>query len=113
MVYPKKGEPYPILNKAPGILEGIPAIAAFIGKSGNTTLNWINKHGLPATKTPTGRWFTHRGLILQWIYAGHQAELKAKTAFALEEDQVMQLAEKMGISPDLVREKMGIGKDSG
>lgn len=112
MAYPRKGEPYPILNKAPGILEGIPAIAAFIGKSGNTTLNWIVNHGLPATKTPQGRWFTHRGLILQWIYAGHRAELKAKAGFTLEEDQVMQLAEKMNVSPDLVKEKMGIRNES-
>ena len=108
MSHPKKGEPYNILNTAPGILEGIPAIAAFIGKSGNTALNWINKHGLPATKNPQGRWFTHRGLILQWIYAGHQAELKAKARFTLEEDQVEQLADKMGVDMDLVREKMSI-----
>ena len=79
------------------MLEGIASIAEFIGRSYNTTYKWIMEHGLPATKTPEGIWLSHKGLILQWMYAGHQSELKAKAAYSLEPDQIEEMCERWGI----------------
>ena len=73
-----KDKAFPVLNTNPDMLEGLSAIASFIGKSPNTAASWITKHGLPATKLPNGRWLTHKSLVLQWIYAGHRAEIKKK-----------------------------------
>lgn len=92
----KKGEPHRT-NKNPNMLEGIASIAEFIGRSYNTTYKWIMEHGLPATKTPEGIWLSHKGLILQWMYAGHQSELKAKAAYSLEPDQIEEMCERWGI----------------
>ena len=86
-------------NKNPNMLEGIPSIAEFIGKSYDTTVRWITLHGLPATKTPSGRWFTHKGLILQWMVAGHSAELKARARYSLEDDEIAELAKEFNIDP--------------
>ena len=91
-------------NSNPSMLEGIKNIAEFMGKSVNTTTRWILHHGLPATKTPEGRWLTHKGLILQWIYAGHQAEMSSRLANAFEEDEIHRLAHKMDITPEQVME---------
>ena len=115
MTHWKRGMPFR-KNSNPNMLEGIPAIATFIGKSYNTTIIWIREHGLPATKTPQGRWFTHKGLILQWIFAGHQAELGARVQYALEKEQIEELAEKMGVDPAEVFTRMaerekGVPKD--
>lgn len=93
-------------NKNPNILEGLPSIAEWIGKSINTTRLWIREHGLPATKTPRGIWFTHKGLILQWMYAGHQAELKTRIAYALDESEIASLAVKMDVDSEEVIEMM-------
>ncbi len=97
----KLGEPF-IQNANPNILEGLPAIATFLGKSKLTVRRWIFSAGLPVTKLPNGRWFSHKGLILQWIYAGHQAELKARSAVALEPESIAELAVAMNVSPDEV-----------
>jgi len=80
------------------MLEGLPAIATFLGKGIETTRRWIRTEGLPATKLPNGRWLTHKALVLQWIYAGHQAILKNNIAMCLEADQLDLLAEKMNVS---------------
>ena len=72
MVKPKsKLKPKQNLN--PKILEGLAAISDYIGKSPNTTVSWIKNYGLPATKTPDGKWISHVDLILQWFLAGHRA----------------------------------------
>jgi|TARA_Y100000310_G_C20513702_1_gene730117 transposase-like protein len=92
----KRGDPH-FTNKNPNFLEGIPSIAEFIGKSYDTTYKWITKHGLPATKTPSGRWITHKGLIMQWIVAGHQAELKAKARYTLEDSEIEALAREFKV----------------
>ena len=81
-------------NRNPNILEGIPAIADFIGKSRMTALNWIKKHGLPVTKTPEGRWYTHKGLILMWIVMGHEA-LKARGWSALEPETIATIKKEL------------------
>jgi hypothetical protein len=73
-----KGGPYKVNKRNPNILEGVAAIANFIGKSPNTAKRWILEAGLPATKTPEGLWYTHKALILQWIYAGWRAEIAAQ-----------------------------------
>ena len=83
------------------MLEGLREIAGFIGRNIDTTRTYILEHGLPATRLPNGTWFTHKGLILQWIYAGHQAELAARARYTLEEDEIAALAEKMGLDPQV------------
>ena len=99
MAWPKRGAPFKIRNKNPNMLEGLPAIAGFLGKSPATAKKWILDHGLPACKTPEGTWLTHKALILQWIYAGHKTEIKhikrdqstpqrARYAFRLEDRDV-------------------------
>ena len=85
-------------NSNRNMLEGLPSIATFLGKGIGTTRRWIRDEGLPATKLPNGRWLTHKALILQWIYAGHQAILKNNIATCLESDQLELLAEKMHVS---------------
>lgn len=97
----KKGDPFRN-NSNPNILEGLPAISTFLGKSIGTVRNWIKRAGLPCTKTPSGTWYTHKGLILQWIYAGHQAQLKTQAQYSLEPDAIRELAEKMGVDPDTI-----------
>ena len=87
-------------NSNPNMLEGLPAIATFMGKSIETVRRWIDKEGLPATKLPNGKWLTHKGLVLQWIYAGHQAILKNRAATALEPNELAELAVKMGVRPE-------------
>lgn len=93
-------------SRNPNILEGLHDISLFIGKNKNTTIKWILKHGLPATKTPDGKWFTHKGLILQWIYAGHQAILKQKIPYTFEDNEKEALAQKMGLTLEQVEEIM-------
>ena len=94
----KRGMPH-FQNKNPNMLEGIPSIAEFIGKCYNTTYTWITEHGLPATKTPSGRWLSHKGLILQWMIAGHQAEMKSRARYTLEDDEIAKIAEEFHIDP--------------
>lgn len=94
----KLGDPYRS-NSNPNMLEGLPSIATFLGRSVETAKNWILNDGLPATKMPNGKWLSHKGLVLQWIYAGHQAILKDNIAYCLEDDQIASLAEKMDVDP--------------
>ena len=63
------------LPKSPEALHGINEIALYMGISYNTARRWIVFHGLPATKTPTGKWFTTKRAINAWIFAGHEAYL--------------------------------------
>jgi hypothetical protein len=85
------------------MLEGITRIAGFIGKSNHTATRWILKAGLPATKTPEGRWLSHKGLILQWMFAGHQAELAARVPYTFEDDEITYLSKKLCIQPYQLR----------
>tara|TARA_R100000750_G_scaffold9225_1_gene6242 strand:+ start:894 stop:1364 length:471 start_codon:yes stop_codon:yes gene_type:complete len=94
----KRGDPH-FTNNNPNMLEGIPSIAEFIGKGYDTTVKWITLHGLPATKTPNGKWLSHKGLILQWMLAGHTAELKAKARYTLEDSEIANIAEAFGVDP--------------
>ena len=93
-------------NKNPNMLEGIREIAGFIGKSCPTTIRWIRNNGLPATKLPNGTWLSHKGLILQWIYAGHEAYVRSYAQYAIEQDEIEALAKKMGVDPKQVIERM-------
>ena len=97
----KLGDPHR-KNSNPNMLEGLPAIATFLGKSLPTARRWIMSDGLPATKLPSGRWLTHKALVLQWIYAGHQAFLKNNCQYILEPEEIADLAKRMGIEPDEV-----------
>jgi len=95
-------------NPNPAILEGLDSIAFFLGKSNQTVARWIKTHGLPATKTPSGVWMTHKTLVLQWMYAGHLVDVaeqnKAADAADLpihtisaEPEALEALASAMGI----------------
>ena len=95
----KKGDPVLRPNPNPNILEGLNAISAFIGKSPNTTAAWIRNYGLPATKTPNGRWLTHKSLILQWMYAGYLAETK-NTRLDATEHQKNRVHQILGNEPE-------------
>ena len=101
----KLGDPHR-KNSNPNMLEGLPAIATFLGKSLPTARCWIMSDGLPATKLPSGRWLTHKALVLQWIYAGHQAILENNLATCLEENELRSLAEKMNVNPDEIFPRM-------
>lgn len=107
----KKGDKVKHPNLNPNILEGLPSIGNFLGKSPNTVVNWIMNHGLPATKTPNGRWLTHTQLILQWMYAGHEAELKARGVGGRSKEDIQILATRMGIGKEW-REFIGDRLDS-
>lgn len=97
-------------NSNPNMLEGLPSIAEFIGKSLETTRRWIRNDGLPATKLPSGRWLSHKGLILQWIYAGHQAILKNNAQYILEPNELEALAKKMNVDPSEVLNGNRVGR---
>ena len=108
----KKGDPVRRPNSNPDILEGLPSICRFFGKCPNTITNWIKNDGLPASKTPQGKWITHKTLLLQWMYAGHLAEMRAKGAKSAPEEGmdierisgdgqiIEELAKVMGVSLD-------------
>lgn len=101
----KLGDPHRH-NSNPNMLEGLPSLAEFLGKSEQTAKRWIMRDGLPATKMPNGKWLTHKGLVMQWIYAGHQAILKNQAAYALEESELIELAIKMNVDPSEVTDRM-------
>jgi len=63
---------------SPEILDGIAAIAMYIGKSYSTTARWIKFFDLPAMKQPNGRWMSSKQAITAWIIAGGNAERKAR-----------------------------------
>ena len=50
-------------------LEGIQAIADYLGKSYSTVHKWIKYHGLPAMISPNGEWFTTKAAINAWVVA--------------------------------------------
>lgn len=107
----KKNDPVAKRNKNPDILEGLPCIAEFFGKSRHTISRWILNDGLPASKTPDGKWITHKTLLLQWMYAGHLAEMQQRrgaggnSVMKMEDiggdrDKISDLAEVMGVKLD-------------
>ena len=55
-------------------------ILEYIGlsrKSTSTFYRWVKKYGLPASKTPNGRWWMSKRLMDQWMYARHLMMAKA------------------------------------
>jgi hypothetical protein len=62
----RKGDPH-YISPNPDLLEGIPAIAHYLGKSYNTVYTWIRTKGLPAMKGYNRRWITSRQAIMAWI----------------------------------------------
>ena len=95
-----------IRNKNPNMLEGLKEIGDFIGKRPETAKRWILEDGLPATRMPNGMWFTHKGLILQWMVAGHQAEVRNRAQYILEKDEIASLAKKLEVDPDEVLDRI-------
>ncbi len=71
--------PEPLRNPSEEMLEGIASIAEYIGRNYWTARRYILYHGLPATKLPSGRWFTTKHLIDQWIFVGHKFEVARVT----------------------------------
>ena len=65
-----------ISSKSPDALLGIGSIAEYLGFTSTTISRWIKFRGLPAMKTPTGRWFTTKDAITAWIIASGEAERK-------------------------------------
>lgn len=94
-------------NPAPEMLEGLQAIGNYIGRGESTVIKYITGHGLPATRLPSGKWFTTKRLIDQWILAGYRAELEARGIYKEEDAQLYEfegnreliemLAEIMGL----------------
>ena len=62
----RKGDPH-YISPNPDLLEGIPAIAHYFGKSYNTIYTWIQTKGLPAMRTDRGRWTTSRQALMAWV----------------------------------------------
>jgi hypothetical protein len=55
-------------------------ILEYIGlsrKSTSTFYRWVKKFGLPASKTPNGRWWISKRLVDQWMYSRHLMMAKA------------------------------------
>jgi hypothetical protein len=87
-----------INNPNPDFLEGLINISKWMGKSPTFVIKMIREYNLPAVKLPTGVWFTHKALILQWIVAGHVTQQAARRAF--EDDSLDAVKEKLGLTLD-------------
>ncbi|MCI0530290.1 MAG: hypothetical protein L0Y56_22830 [Nitrospira sp.] len=64
---PKGGVAAPSIKE--NTLEGIQAIADYLGKSYSTIHKWIKYHNLPAMISPNGEWFTTKAAVHAWIIA--------------------------------------------
>tara|TARA_R100001530_G_scaffold70616_1_gene50037 strand:- start:319 stop:651 length:333 start_codon:yes stop_codon:yes gene_type:complete len=100
MVVWKKGQKPGLQNSNPLMLEGATAIAAYIGKCYNTTLEWIWHFGLPAAKNRQGVWISHKALILQWILSKNRLDLEHRARKALTVEAVREAAVELGVDPD-------------
>jgi transposase len=67
---------YPRKNRRGGLLHGIIEIAEYIDRSYNTAYRWIHEYGLPAMKGPDGKWLSHKQLILMWMLANREVDIK-------------------------------------
>jgi hypothetical protein len=85
-----------IKNPNPDFLEGLINISKWMGKSPTSVISFIKEYNLPAIKLPTGIWFTHKALILQWIVAGHVTQQAARRS--LEDDSLEAVKEKLGMA---------------
>lgn len=65
----RKGDPY-YIHPNPEMLEGVAAIATYLGVGYNTADKWIKHHDLPATRTWSGRWITTKQAVLAWVLEG-------------------------------------------
>jgi hypothetical protein len=65
----RKGDPY-YIHPNPEMLEGVAAIATYLGVGYNTADKWIKHHQLPATRTWSGRWITTKHAVLAWMLEG-------------------------------------------
>jgi len=61
-------------------LEGIQAIADYLGKSYSTVHKWIKYHSLPAMISPGGEWFTTKDAINSWIIATGSEDVRLMQA---------------------------------
>ncbi len=102
------GDPVRVNRINPSILEGLPAIAQFLGKTCPTIKKWILNDGLPCYKNPSGFWTTHKGLIMQWMLAENHAELRGRARVALEEGTLIEWAERMRLPPEDIKEIFGV-----
>ncbi len=48
-------------------LIGLRAIAAFMGRHERTMRRWIDDHGFPAGKLPSGHWIASKQSIRDWV----------------------------------------------
>lgn len=65
----RKGDPY-YIHPNPEMLEGVAAIATYLGIGYNTADKWIKTKDLPATRTWSGRWITSKQAVLAWMLEG-------------------------------------------
>ena len=65
----RKGDPY-YIHPNPDMLEGVAAIATYLGIGYNTAHRWIMECNLPAIKSDTNRWITCKQAILAWLLEG-------------------------------------------
>lgn len=49
------------------MLYGLEEIAAYVDRSQPTVYRWIQNHGFPAGKGPTGEWMTNTDWIYKWV----------------------------------------------
>ncbi len=90
-------------NPSANILEGIPNIAEFFGRSYDTIARWIKAGYLPAGKTPQGRWFITRSLIDNWVIAVHKAELQSKATLRdIQANMIYDFIDESGETLDVV-----------
>ncbi len=62
------------------IVHGAQNILQYLGlsrKSMTTFYKWTNRSGMPASKTPNGKWWMSRRLMDQWMYSRHLMMTKA------------------------------------
>lgn len=62
------------------IVRGVQNILQYLGlsrKSIQTFYRWVNRSGMPASKTPNGKWWMSRRLMDQWMYSRHLIMTKA------------------------------------
>lgn len=60
------------------LIEGLPNIAKYVGKSRQTISKWITHEEFPAALLPNGRRATTAGAVDAWIIARHRAEMVAR-----------------------------------
>jgi hypothetical protein len=70
-------------NHSPHVIEGLDAIAAYMGKSRITIWRWIQRGWLPAGRLPDGTWFITPSLIDRVCVASHDGYISRKAKRAV------------------------------